>query len=311
MGPLKKHENADTLSITEVDGRPVITRTGEYQEGDLAVYVPIDSVVPENDPRWEFLAGHRRIKAKKLRGTFSMGLLTKPEPEWKLGDDVRELLRIEVYEPAMNLSTGLDNEPDPGFMPCYTDIESLRKYKHLFTPELQVVATEKVHGANGRFLFRQDRLWCGSRTGIKREDPRSIWWEAARTMELEKRLSWAPNIAVYGEVYGQVQDLKYGVQSGVRFIAFDAFDTIKGQYLNYDRFVDLMEALQLPLAPVLYRGPFSGLGKELAEGLSVVGNGTCIREGFVVRPLVEQWDAHLGRVICKLVGEGYHLRKGG
>lgn len=32
------------------------------------------------------------------------------------------------------------------------------------------------------------------------------------------------------------------------------------------------------------------------------------------RPVItrtEQWDSHLGRVICKLVGEGYHLRKGG
>lgn len=58
LGPITKHPDADTLSITTVlGGYPVILRTGEYKEGDLAVYVPIDSVVPENDPRWEFLGG--------------------------------------------------------------------------------------------------------------------------------------------------------------------------------------------------------------------------------------------------------------
>jgi hypothetical protein len=39
LGPIEKHPNADTLSCTEVDGYPVIFRTGDYAEGDLAVYL--------------------------------------------------------------------------------------------------------------------------------------------------------------------------------------------------------------------------------------------------------------------------------
>ncbi|RYE90041.1 MAG: RNA ligase, partial [Myxococcales bacterium] len=76
VGPIVKHPQADNLSIAQVFGYPVIIRTGEYAEGDRAVYVPVDSVVPEGDPRWAFLGEHRRIRAKKLRGVFSMGLLT-------------------------------------------------------------------------------------------------------------------------------------------------------------------------------------------------------------------------------------------
>lgn len=309
VGPLTKHPNADSLSITEVDGRPVICRTGEYQEGDLAVYVPIDSVVPEGDPRWEFLAGHRRIRAKKLRGVFSMGLLAKPPESASVGDDVRDALGITVYEPPADLGVGGDNEVDPGCMPVYTDIESYRKYAKLLAPNDEVVVTEKIHGANGRFMWWNDRLWCGSRTGIKREDPKSIWWAAAKEGGLAEKLAAAQDVVVYGEVYGQVQDLKYGVGSGVRFVAFDAFSINLGGYLGFDAFDSFVVAAGIPRVPVLYRGPVSGLDAALAEGPSVLAGGACIREGFVVRPTTEPWDQECGRVILKLVGQGYHLRK--
>jgi RNA ligase (TIGR02306 family) len=164
---ITKHPNADTLSVVTVDGRPVVIRTGEFAEGDLAVYIPIDTMVPLLDPRFQFLRernstadGYSRIKAVRLRGVFSMGLLAKPEPTWAVGDVVNEALGTRVYEPASdrNLSTGGDNEPDPGFLPCYTDIESIRKWRHVFTPDEEVVVTEKIHGANARYVWREGRL---------------------------------------------------------------------------------------------------------------------------------------------------------
>ena len=91
IGEVIKHEGADTLAITEVDGRPVIMRLGEYATGDLAVYVPIDSLVPVTDPRFAFLkpnaVGMSRIKAMRLRGVFSMGLLVKPDADMTEGEE--------------------------------------------------------------------------------------------------------------------------------------------------------------------------------------------------------------------------------
>ena len=79
VGPYIKHENADSLSITQVLGCPVIFKTGTYNEGDLAIYVPVDSIVDTTVPELSFLQTSDktrvRIKAKKLRGVFSMGLL--------------------------------------------------------------------------------------------------------------------------------------------------------------------------------------------------------------------------------------------
>mgnify|MGYP001769147590 CR=1 FL=1 len=164
---VQKHPNADTLSIAEINGYPVIFRTGEFSEGGLAAYVPIDSVVPDTED-WAFLGGHRRIKAKRLRGIFSMGLIIPAKPEWKFGQNVQDELGIEKYEPPVNIVMGSKNERDPGFLPVFTDIEGLRRWPDVLHAGEEVVLTEKIHGANGRFLYKEGRLWVGSHTNIKR-----------------------------------------------------------------------------------------------------------------------------------------------
>jgi RNA ligase (TIGR02306 family) len=383
-----RHPNADTLSIADANGQPVIFRTGDFKEGDLAVYVPVDSIVPDTE-EWAFLGGHRRIRAKRLRGVFSMGLLTAIREGMTLGQDVQEAMGIEKYEPEIHAGHGKggkvlpgDSEPDPGFLPEYTDIEGWRRWQRVLEPGEEVVLTEKIHGANARFVYRDGRLWVGSRTQIKRKpgtvdasqwfavfttqrqgeadragkagpfgnqtnaekfvenlreattvlsaevrpaiaddyEP-SSWWQVALKLDLENRLAaHIHGIAIYGEIYGQVQDLKYGLNS-IELVLFDALDTNTRQYLDYDLFKDVASALELPTVPELYRGPWSTDLLALAEGPTTLGGGHT-REGFVVRPVKERWHAGfpndqghlrggLGRVILKHVGEAYLCRKGG
>lgn len=52
---------------------PVVVRKGDFKEGDTAVYIPVDSIVPD-DPEFSWV-GNRRIRAKKIRGVYSEGLL--------------------------------------------------------------------------------------------------------------------------------------------------------------------------------------------------------------------------------------------
>jgi RNA ligase (TIGR02306 family) len=59
---ITKHPNADSLEICHVGGWRVVTKIGEYTEGDLAVYFEIDSFLPmEKD--FEFL---RKSSYKKM-----------------------------------------------------------------------------------------------------------------------------------------------------------------------------------------------------------------------------------------------------
>jgi RNA ligase (TIGR02306 family) len=329
---IRKHPDADTLSITDAEGCPVIFRTGDFQEGDLAIYVPIEAVVPLSNKAFSFLSDKEgkktfRIKAKKLRGIFSMGLLVKPSdvllkkfPE--VGDDVSGPLEIVKYvepEKPMKLG-GAVREKQPQFCPVY-DIESYRKYKREFVEGEEVVVTEKIHGCNARFTVRKGeddeapRLYVGSRNYFNKETIGNVWWKVARDYpQIETALAKHDGYVLYGEVYGQVQDLKYGTsqEDPVRFAAFDVFDLKAGKYLNYDDFLIFCLANLIPTVPVLYRGPYLPEAIEpLAAGDTTIPNAAQIREGFVIKPVVERWSDRLGRVIAKLVGEQYLLRKGG
>lgn len=318
LGKIGKHPNADALEITDVEGTPVIMRSGLWQPGDLGVYIPIDSIMPDTPENQEIFGKKLRVKAKKLRGIFSRGMLY-PLPEGltdpKVGQIVHEAMGITKWEPpAEVLMSKGRQEPSPQhfIFPEYTDIEGLRKWRPVFeshpTATREVVITEKIHGSNARFCHDGQRLWVGSRTQIKAEDPKTWWWRVAQKLNLSELFARYPLTVFYGEVFGKgVQDLNYG--SEINFRVFDTMDGKTGTYNDWDTTAQIALDLDLWVCPVLYRGPWGGLDahKHLAEGKSIVG-GEHVREGFVVKPTQEAWDPQLGRVILKLIGEGYDLR---
>ncbi len=323
VGLVEKHPNADTLGITHVHAYPVIVRLDEFKPGDKAVYIPVDSVVPADDPRWAWLDGHCRIKAKRLRGVFSMGLLTKADPSWSVGQNVVEELRITKYEPPEPMSTsGEDESPPPGAPPMYTDIEGLRRYPDILREGEMVAITEKLHGANLRAFMFENALHMGSHRNWKRRVPENplqvktpIWWLLAERMKLESKLREFPqyaHIAWYGEVYGQVQDLRYGTSKGELCLAvFDALDLRTRAYLDWEDYERIREEIGLPRVPLLYVGPWKPDLVKLAEGPTTVPGADHVREGIVIRPLKEHFDDRVGRVVVKYHGEGYLTRKGG
>lgn len=338
---IEKHPNADSLSIVNVfGGYPCIIRTGDFAVGDLAAYIPVDMLVPDS-PQFAFLRSPKakageptRIKAKRLRGVFSMGLLTMPPKGSQEGDDVTDSLGITKWEPEELSTRGSsrpggkflpgDAENDPGFLPAYTDIENLRKWRGILEGQ-EVVITEKIHGANAGFIWHAKgrdpaRLWIRSRRQFKRPDSGGIWADVAKQYHFDEVLrDVCPSLAIFGEVYGQVQDLTYGYGDRVDLVAFDAFDVATMRYLDYDDFVryialinmrlSSMSEARLRVAPLLYRGAYDyATIAALAEGQTVLGEGKHVREGFVIKPIKEQWNARLGRVILKLAGEGYLTR---
>lgn len=144
---LEPHPNADTLSLVMVYDFQCAVRTVDWNNGDLAVYIPPDSVVPETK-EFEFLGKHRRIKARKLRGEWSVGLLIPAPADAKVGDDYMERLGIIHYEPQTHghFSTGGDNvTPPPGYYQKY-DVLNFRRYSDCFNDGEEVLVTEKLHG---------------------------------------------------------------------------------------------------------------------------------------------------------------------
>ena len=355
-----KHENADSLSIVMVDGGyPCIVRTEDIKP--LMTYVPVDSLCPIDKPEFAFL-DKPRIKAKRLRGVFSMGLLIPIKPGMKEGQIVDKEYGITKWEPAIDQAErkekrqllGGENMPDPGFIPEYTDIESIRKHKNILEEGEEVILSEKCHGANARYCYSNNKFWVASHYKFKKQPreatkfelfiafvltalytivhpifrkrsvwinklayilkkpiPLTNWWKVAISENLEDKLKQFPDYAFYGEVFGDVQDLKYGAKQGeIKIRFFDIMNTKTREYLDYDDFIKIINNAKLEAMPILYRGPwnFEKLA-TLSNGKSIIPGADNIREGFVVKPVKERRHSHCGRVIFKFVGENYLLRK--
>jgi len=356
-----KHPDADALDVATVLGDyPVIVKRDEYKEGDLAGYIPIDSIVPDTD-QFYFLCPvnreqyeedgevksrilgpkyqvenvpekYRRIKAKKIRGRYSQGMLIQFEncilrnetPTPVVGDSITDIIGLKKWEeeeedniPNAKKSKGANAEKAPqGWAIPYYDVQGLRKYIACLGENEEIVLTEKVHGSNAAFCHDGERLWVKSRNFYKRMDEDDPWWDVAIRYNLAEKFAKYPFHVFFGELYGTVKGFRYDCEiisgqmhSKIRF--FDVFDAKVGRYLDYDPSVSMVTGLGLDLMTELYRGPW--LGKDemypYAEGMTTLG-GKHIREGFVLRTVMERYEPRLdSRMHVKLVGEGYNLQK--
>lgn len=341
---LEKHPNADALSIVKVFGYTVVVNTKQWDGIDRGVYIVPDSLVDASRPEFSFLSKVEkalhltgeavpemvRVKTMKLRGVNSMGLLIPCPEGFEVGDDCAEFLGVQRYEPEFQGSTGGDCVAGPSFVfsPSKYDIDSYHRYLDLFEDGELVNVTEKIHGANARFCCMNDInteelkavQYCGSRTQWKKESATDIWWRAYyNTPGIKAFCEDNKGLILWGEVYGQVQNLKYGLKD-VGFVAFDIFDVLNGRFYNVEEFQDACIEWQIPEVPLIKNNwPLNK--KEVldyAEGKSILHwsniggqlQNCHVREGCVIKPMKERWTEEVGRLALKIVGNGYYQLKG-
>lgn len=316
VGSIGPHPNADALGITTVSGYTVVVRLADWREGDRGVYIEPDYVVPEAAPWAAMLGGKTRIKVKRLRGVVSQGLLLPLAAVGlpagtPVGTDVMGELGIVRYQPPENIASGDAASPPLAVagLPAY-DLENWRKYGHLFRPGEQVVVTEKLHGESARYTYESwsGRLHIGSRTMWKKPEavtPFSVALKCNPWIETWCRAN--PDLVLFGEVFGNVPQMNYGIRSkGMAARGFRAFDVwVPGngaRFLDVDEFENIVPAEHR--VPVLYRGAAGNVTEALAEGVSTLG--PHVREGCVIKPVVERREDPIGRLALKLVGNSYY-----
>jgi RNA ligase (TIGR02306 family) len=170
---INPHPNADRMELALVGGYQVCVQLGTYKAGDLAVYVPVDSILPEKleatifGPNSKVKLHNHRVKAIKLRGAVSQGMLLPIDMVLDYfiaqrvcagcnhGDDVTELLGITKYAPPIKaIPQGMQvkgpaRHHHPDFHK-YTSINHLKKYYEAIPEGTPVWNTEKLHGTNFR-----------------------------------------------------------------------------------------------------------------------------------------------------------------
>jgi len=117
--------NYDRVEHARVGGWWIIVKKNQFKVGDLAIYIEVDSKVPESNPAFEFLAKkHYAVKTIKMCKVYSQGLLMHPNDfNWQIicndkgqdvaivtnnmtlhkGDFVTQELGITYYVPEDNI----------------------------------------------------------------------------------------------------------------------------------------------------------------------------------------------------------------
>jgi RNA ligase (TIGR02306 family) len=357
---VRPHPNADRLELLEFQGYQTVVKKGEHRPGALAAFIPPDNLVDVTRPEFAFLApqaradGKARIKAIRLRGEPSFGLVVPAPPGASPGDNVAVALGVEHYVPFIEgagkankarLYMGGECTSPPDVPHVKYDLEAGRRYARLlFQPGEPVVVTEKIHGASGRYVFWNDRMYCGSRGEWKKEYPsydhvtvealeprvgrekaeeiveklrsgpktKNLWWKALdNTPAVRCFCEQNPGVLVYGEVFGSVQDMRYGHAPGA--VSFAAFDMMyDGKWMDTEEFFANCDDWDIPTVPRVARGrvefDFDTIC-DMAEGPSLYPGADHIREGVVVKPIHERTHPRLGRVALKWVGVGYLSRR--
>ncbi len=172
---IEPHPDADRLELAKVLGYTCVIRKGAFKTGQQVVYLPEGGVIPEWLCRslnlWSEadgkgrLAGPQglRIKAIRLRGTVSQGLLY-PLADGPSGQgiplaggdilpvdggveatEIADALGIVKYEPPVPVAFEGEVVNAHGHTLRF-DIESLQSFPDAIHPGEPVVITEKIHG---------------------------------------------------------------------------------------------------------------------------------------------------------------------
>jgi RNA ligase (TIGR02306 family) len=294
--------NADRVELGKVLGWTTIVGKGEFQDGDLCCFLEIDSVAPEK-PMFEFMRKFkyrvRTMKSAKL-GIISQGLAIPLQnlglTDVKEGDDVTELLGIQKYEqPVPTCLFGKVKGGFPTFLPK-TDETRVQLLQTVLDKHkgLKCFITEKIDGTSTTYYTKDGVFGVCGRNYEFQEDDTNAYCEMARKIGVkEKLLSLGKNIAIQGELFGdglQGNPLKL---QGKHIMFFNAFNIDKGEYYDFTDFVQIIEGLGLQTVPILTVNYELSNSipeiVEMAKGNSVL-NKDCLREGIVIRPLLEKLD---------------------
>lgn len=349
----KAHENAERLEFCRVLGWWCITTKGQFNVGDRAIYVEVDSVMSPELVGKVFanskIKPHNgRIRAVKIRGMFSQGLLLNADlaiDSLSIGDSTDDLLGITKYEPpevGASLTQNLDHkkynrEYKAAEVPRYIDTVRFEKVSNLFSDDDEVHVTAKLHGSSTRqawsnlvpngwwpsvklffrklFGFSGKDFICGTRN-VDIGTPQ-LYHDCAARFDLKNKIPYG--YVIYGEIVGKgiQKNYDYGFNTDDNPFGFFAYALKKdGKYVDYDVFVAFCKEKNIETVPLLARGLWKDVKQHLDDMLSFDEYATDIetykipcREGLVIGTCKEQSSPQTGeRKIVKYINPEYLIK---
>lgn len=301
ISEINPHPNADKLDLAKVLGYTCIVEKGKYKADDAVVLIQPDTVLP-NEPWAEFFKKRgSRVKAMKLRGVWSFGIVMPFEDvvdpfffadqygdvKDHIGVDVAHLMGVTKYEaPAPQ---ALDAKGPLPFGLNKTDEERYQNFLDLPFGEM-VDVTLKVDGQSATYYCRKDRQtgeWttgiCSRSLEMKPECDNNYTRINKKYNILEKLLRYCMannvSLALRGEIYGNgIQGHAANPHSKLPldFAAFSVFNFDTNEYENvgsehYYAVLSGSDYLGVPRVPTISRQVLTPeLIKHYAEDISEI-----------------------------------------
>ncbi len=313
-------ENSDTLAVATINGWKVVVKRGEYKVNDMVIYCEIDSWIPhELAP---FLSKDRkipreyngvigeRLKTVRLRGQISQGLILPTSIlniDFKLEDDVTEILNIQKWEPPIDLKMKGESRGNfPSQIPKTdeTRIQNFRDYSILLNQKYHV--HEKLEGSSITIYKIDGEFGVCSRNMNLKENNENKYWYATKKLNLIEKLKDYDNIALQGELLGPgIQGNIYEL-SDYEIYFFNVYNIQTDEYfseLASFEFLNLLELKKVPLIAENFELPKNiDTLIQLSDGESRL-NSKVSREGLVYR------NADSERISFKVISNNYLLKQ--
>lgn len=270
------HPNADSLDLVKVLGYQAIVNRDRWKVGDICIFIQPDTVLPDAEWSKFYKEKSNRVKAIRLRGEWSFGIvesfLILPEDvrdnqDLNEGDEISDILDIIKYEPPAiqerNVKGGL-----PHGIPK-TDEE---RFQNLNMPKYYgktVDITLKVDGQSFTTYYvrkagheeQPEFGVCSRGLNYKFEGDNNFLRNVERYSLREKLAHYCEkygvDIALRGEQYGaNIQQFQHNVHSrmplGLMF--YSSYDIANKRYFNPDEehyYTKICDELNLPTVPLL------------------------------------------------------------
>jgi RNA ligase (TIGR02306 family) len=297
-------QGADAIVVATVDGWKVVVKKDEFQVGDLAVYLEIDSWVPTElaaflskgqEPREYNGVKGERLRTIKLRGQVSQGLLLSQGSlyvgileylgsEPVEGEDLTKFLGIQKWEPEIPAQlAGQVRGLFPTSLIPKTDQERIQNCFQEIQDKGDVTyeVTMKLDGTSCTiFRWEGELRVCSRNLELKVNEENKDNTLVAIALKIGDNIP--EGFAFQGELMGPgIQGNREGFKEH-RFFVFDVFDIRRHEYYSPRVRRAFCHTLELEHVPVLgedWRAPESvEAGLALAEGPSITHK---VREGLV------------------------------
>jgi len=324
-------EGADAIELAKVKNFTwqFVVRKGSLVPGDVVAYFPLDAIIPQSVLEKMGMVGKfsgkdkDRVKTKTFRGQISQGFVCKVEElsdfipksqPLNVGVDLTEFLGVIKYEPPVVPDKAGKLYPLPAFCHGKYDIEGCDNYPDVvqMLMDQRVAIFEKMEGSN--FSTGMDasekpaKLYVSQRnyTIVPIEGHIHDFWKVAKNQKIIDAAQalhrhYCGSVLIRGEMLGPGYQGNIYKLKDHEVMVYDLM--LDDKYVDAGRFFELCDQYNLKTCPVLAKNVILRdwlAGRtidEAATGESVLFK--TLREGIVIKPMVESRNNFIGRTIIK------------